>query len=105
MPIEIGDDVMLEQEYVEHLIKTANNVAMKEKEYRNAKVELEVLKAKYILENDWEKLLGKSKVTQKEKDAFVEVETEALKRKVDDLKIQVDYCKRMYEINLLSYKE
>ena len=96
---------MMEQEYVEHLIKTANNIAVKEKEYLTEKRNLEILKAKYILVNDWEKLLGKSKVTQKEKDAYVEVETEELRRKVDDLKLQVEYCKRMYEINLLAYKD
>lgn len=94
---------MMEQEYVEHLIKTANKIAITEKEYLAEKRNLEILKAQYILENDWEKLLGKAKPTQKEKDAYVEIETEALKRKVDDLKLQVEYCKRMYEINKLAY--
>lgn len=96
---------MLEQEFVEHLIKTANNIAIKEKEYLTEKRNLELLKAKYILVNNWEKVLGKPKPTQKEKDAYIEIETEELKRKVDDLKLQVDYCKRMYEINKMAYTD
>ena len=95
----------MEQEFVEHLIKTANNIAVKEKEYLTEKRNLEILNANYILTNDWGSLLGKAKPTQKEKDAFVEIETEALRRKVDDLKLQVEYCKRMYEINKLAYMD
>ena len=93
---------MLDNDIVEHLIRTADKVALKEKEYLAAKQDLELLKAKYILTNDWESLLGKSKPTQKEKDAYIEVETEELKRKVNDLKLQSEYCKRVFEIHMMA---
>ena len=96
---------MLEQEYVEHLIKTANRIAVTEKEYMNAKRDLEIQKAKYNLENNWEEILGKSRPTVAEKESWIAVETDSQRRFVDDLKIQRDYCRRMYEINLLAYKE
>lgn len=94
----------MENEIVEHLIKTADKVAIKEKEYLVAKNNLEMLKAKYILKNDWEKVLGKNKPTQKEKDAFIQVQLEEKINEVNDLKIQSEYCKRVYEINVMAQK-
>ena len=94
----------MEQQYVEHLIKLSNNIAKREKEYLVARNNLEMLKASYILKNDWELTLGKSKVTQKEKDAYVQVELEEKINEVNDLKLQVEYCKRIYEINVMSHK-
>ena len=94
----------MEQEIVEHLIRCADKVAIREKEYLKEKRNLEVLKAQYILENDWENLLGKKKPTVSEKDAFITIALEEQIRKVDDLKLQVEYCKRIYEINIMSEK-
>ena len=96
---------MLEQEYVEHLIKTANNIAITEKEYLKEKRNLEYLKAEYVLLNDWESIIGKKKPTVSEKEAYITRELDEQIRKVDDLKLQVDYCRRMFEINLMAYKE
>ena len=73
---------MLEQEYVEHLIKTANRIAVTEKEYMTAKRDLEVLKSQHILHNDWEKLMGKKKPTVAEKDAYILVQLEEKIKKV-----------------------
>ena len=95
---------MLTQEVTEHLIKCSEKVARREQEYADAKLQLEVLKAQYILENDWATLLGKAKPTQKEKDAYVIIETEEQKRVVDSLKVEVDYCKRIQEIQMMKYK-
>ena len=94
----------MEQEMAEHLIKCSEKVARTEAKYLSAKEDLEILKANYVLENDWEKLLGKSKPTQKEKDSYVLRETEAKKREVDDLKIQVDYCRRIFDIQMAKVK-
>ena len=92
----------MEQEVTEHLIKCAEKVARAEARYVSAKTDLEILKAQYVLENDWEKLLGKKKPTVAEKDAYIVRETEAISRKVSDLKIQRDYCRRIFEIQKMK---
>ena len=95
---------MLDQEITEFLIKTANNVAKSEERYLLAKQELEMEKAKLTCFADWEKLLGKSKPTQKEKDSAVVMMTEDKKREVDDLLCKLNYCKKIFEINMLQNK-
>ena len=95
----------MDNEIVEFLIKTANTVAVREKEYKDAKLEFDLLKSKYQLLNDWEKLLDKKKPTVSEKEAYVKVETEELQRKVNELKIKRDYCRRVFEIHILANKE
>lgn len=96
---------MLENEIVEHLIRTADKVAIREKEYKEAKLELDLLKAKYQLHNDWEKLLGKKKPTVSEKEAYIKVETEELQRQVNELKVKRDYCRKVFEIHMLANRE
>ena len=93
---------MLSQEVTEHLIKCSEKVARVEQKYSNAKLELKLLEAQYILKNDWEEVLGKKKPTQKEKDAFIILSTEEKRREVDELKIKVDYCRRIQEINMVA---
>lgn len=95
----------MNQEMTEHLIKCSQKILKKENEYRKAKQELEILRAKYVLLNDWESLIGKKKPTVIEKQAYIDIETETQKRNVDELKLEVEYCKRIYEINLISYQE
>ena len=94
----------MENEIVEHLIKTADTVAIREKEYKDAKQDLELLKARYILLNDWENLIGKKKPTVQEKDSYIKMETEELERKVNELKIKRDYCRKILEINMMAQK-
>ena len=43
---------MLENEIVEHLIRTADKVAIREAEYKEEKLKLDLLKAEYNLNND-----------------------------------------------------
>ncbi len=93
---------MLDQEITEFLIKCANNVAKSEERYLIAKQELEIEKAKLTCFGDWEKLLGKNKPTQKEKDSAVAMMTEDKKREVDDLYCKLNYCKKIFEINMLQ---
>lgn len=95
---------MLDNDIVEHLIKTADTVAIREVEYKNAKQELEILKAKYILLNDWENLIGKKKPTVQEKDSYIKVQLEEKEREVNELRIKRDYCRRIFEINMLAQK-
>ena len=49
-------------------------------------------------------LLGKKKPTVAEKDAYILRETESMSRKVSDLKIQRDYCRRIFDIQMLKVK-
>lgn len=95
---------MLDNDIVEHLIKTADTVAIREMEYKNAKQELEILKAKYILLNDWENLIGKKKPTVQEKDSYIKVQLEEKEREVNELRIKRDYCRRIFEIHMLAQK-
>lgn len=96
---------MLDNDTVEFLIKTANTVAKKEQKYLVARNNLEMLKASYVLKNDWEKVLDKPKPTQKEKDAFMQVELEEKINAVNKLKVEADYQKRVFEIHMLANKE
>lgn len=90
----------MEQDIVEHLIRTADTVAIREMEYRNAKLELEVLKAQYIMQNDWEKIIGKNRPTVQEKEAYIKIQLEERERRVNELKVKRDYCRRIFEINM-----
>ena len=96
---------MFENDVVEHLIRTADTVAIREMEYKEAKLELDLLKARYQLHNEWEKLLGKKKPTVSEKEAYIKVETEELQRRVNELKIKRDYCRKVFEIHMLANRE
>ena len=61
---------------IKELVKCSEKVKICDEEYLVAKNNLEMLKASYVLKNDWEKVLDKPKPTQKEKDAFMQVELE-----------------------------
>ena len=76
----------MDNEIVEHLIRTADKVAIREAEYKEEKLKLDLLKAEYNLNNDWEQLLGKKKPTVAEKEAFIKKGTEEQQRKVNELK-------------------
>ena len=96
---------MLEKEIVEHLIRTADKVAIREAEYKEEKLKLDLLKAEYNLNNDWEMLLGKKKPTVAEKEAFIKKGTEEQQRKVNELKVKRDYCRRVFEIHMLANRD
>ena len=98
-------DDFKKQEILEHLIKCAEKVARSESEYLTAKHNLEILKAQFILKNDWPEVLGKAKPTQKEKDAFIVIAVEEQQNLVNELKLKADYCRRVYELNVLRQKE
>ena len=92
----------MNQEQTEHLLKLAANVGKSEQRYAKAKYELELLKADHILKNDWESLIGKKKPTVAEKEAFILQHTEEKNREVIDLKVQRDYCRRVFDINMMT---
>lgn len=94
----------MEFEVQEQLVKAAQKVKDCDEEYLIAKSNLEMLKASYVLINDWEKVLNKSKPTQKEKDAFMQVELEEKVNNVNKLKLEAEYQKRVFDINMLIFK-
>lgn len=96
---------MLDNKIVEHLIRTADKVAIREAEYKEAKLHLDILKAEYNLKNDWELLLDKKKPTVDEKKAYVKVALEEKQREVNTLKIRRDYCRRVFEIHMLANRD
>lgn len=89
---------------INELVKYAEKVKSCDEEYLVAKNNLEMLKASYVLKNDWEMVLGKSKPTQKEKDAYMQVELEEKINQVNRLRVEAEYQKRLFEINVLAQK-
>ena len=87
---------------VEFLIKTANTVAIREQEYKDKKLELDLAKADMSLNTNWEEALQKAKPTVAEKESYVKLQTGDLKREVDELKVKRDYCRRVFEIHMLA---
>ena len=94
----------MEQTKLENLLKIEVELSNKEEEFDNCKLELETLEADYQLENNWEKIFGKAKVTQKEKDAFVVKETEARKRNLKRLERETKHLRRMFDIYMADAK-
>jgi len=92
------------QVIIEGLIECADNVAEAEKEYARAYHDLELLKANHIKLNDWEKLLGKKKPTVAEKEAHITLSVEEQQNKVNELKVERDHCRRLFEVNMLCGK-
>lgn len=92
----------MDNEMVEFLIKTANTVAIREQEYKDKKLELDLAKADMSLNTNWEEALQKAKPTVAEKESYVKLQTGDLKREVDELKVKRDYCRRVFEIHMLA---
>lgn len=96
---------MIKGENMEKLMKIAEELKEIENEYSEAKQELGLLKAQHQLLNDWEQVLGKPKPTVSEKEAYIKTATEEQERKVNNLKVQRNFTRRVYEINILALQE
>lgn len=94
----------MDSKKLELLLDLDKQIDAKEEEFDNAKIALGTLEADYVLKNDWEKVLGKSKPTQKEKDNYVVVQTEIKKRNVKKLERELKHLKRLYEIHMADVK-
>ena len=94
----------MDSKKLENLLSLETQITEKEVEYDNTKMELETLEADYILLNDWESLLGKTKPTQKEKDSYITKETELRKRNLKRLERELKHLKRMYDIYMVDAK-
>ena len=94
----------MDEKKLMNLLDLEEQVSAKEEEFDNAKIALETLEADYGLLNNWEKIFGKSKVTQKEKDNYVVKETELKKRNVKKLERELKHLKRLYDIYMADAK-
>lgn len=88
----------------ENLLNLVDEIFDIEKEYDESRLELELLKADYILLNDWQKILGKAKPTQKEKDAYVEQQLETKTRNVKKLARELKHKKMLYDVYIVDAK-
>ena len=95
----------MDNEIQKQLIEMARNVADSKVKYKDSKISLDIRKAKLNLDTNWEEVLGKSKPTVAEKESWIKIETEGQARNVADLKVSRDYCRRVFEINMLANKE
>lgn len=94
----------MEEAKLQNLLKIETQITELEQEYDNEKIALETLEASYILKNDWEKVLGKAKPTQKEKDNYVVQQTEMKKRNLKKLERELKHSKRIFDIYMTDAK-
>lgn len=94
----------MEEAKLQNLLKIESQISVLEEKYDNEKIALETLEASYILKNDWEKVLGKAKPTQKEKDNYVVQQTEIRKRNLKRLERELKHSKRMFDIYMADVK-
>lgn len=94
----------MDNEKLQNLLNIETQISDLEEQYDNEKIGLETLEADYILKNDWEKVLGKPKPTQKEKDNYVIQQTEIRKRNLKKLERKLKHMKRLYDIYMADAK-
>ena len=94
----------MEETKLQNLLKIETKISELEEKYDNEKIDLETLEASYILKNDWEKVLGKAKPTQKEKDNYVVQQTELKKRNLKKLERELKHLKRIFDIYMADAK-
>ena len=68
------------------------------------KLRYKELEADLLLNTQFEEVLGKSKPTVAEKDAYVLLQLKDLKEEVDQLQARVDDLKRRYEIEKINIR-
>lgn len=94
----------MDNKKLQNLLNIETQISDLEEQYDNEKIGLETLEADYILKNDWEKVLGKPKPTQKEKDNYVVQQTEIKKRNLKKLERELKHMKRLYDIYMADAK-
>lgn len=72
--------------------------------YSVKKIEYKKQESKLMLETDFEEALGKKRPTVAEKEAYVFLQLEELKKEYDDTYYELENAKRDYEIKKLELK-
>ena len=72
--------------------------------YSVKKIEYKKEEAKLMLETDFEEVLGKKRPTVGEKEAYIFLQLEELKKELDDCYYELEAARRGYEIKKLETK-
>ena len=72
--------------------------------YSVKKLDLKKKEADLLLNTNFEEVLGKSRPTVGDKEAYILLETEGLKHEVDEAYYELEAVKRGYEIKVLEAK-
>ena len=89
---------------IEDLYKINQEIVTTSLEYSVRKMELKKKEAELLLKTNFEEVLGKSRPTVGDKEAYITLQTEELKHKVDEAEMNLDGLKRSFIIKNLKQK-
>ena len=89
---------------IQHLKSINEQLVDAQLDYSVKKLLYKEKEAKLLLETDFEEVLGKSRPTVGDKEAYILLETEGLKHEVDEAYYELEAVKRGYEIKVLEAK-
>ena len=89
---------------IEDLYEINQKIVATHLDYSVRKMQLKKEEAKLLLETNFEEVLGKSRPTVGDKEAYITLQTEELKHKVDEAEMNLDGLKRLYSIKKLEAK-
>lgn len=89
---------------IEDLYKINQEIVSTALEYSVRKMQLKKKEAELLLNTNFEEVLGKSRPTVGDKEAYITIQTEELKHKVDEAEMNLDGLKRLFSIKKLEAK-
>ena len=89
---------------IEDLYKINQEIVSTSLDYSIRKMDLKKKEAELQLNTNFEEVLGKSRPTVADKEAYITLQTEDLKHKVDEAENNLDGLKRLYIIKKLEAK-
>ena len=89
---------------IEDLYKINQDIVSTSLDYSIKKMDLKKKEADLLLKTNFEEVLGKSRPTVGDKEAYITLQTEELKLKVDEAEMNLDGLKRLYSIKKLEAK-
>ena len=89
---------------IEDLYKINQEIISTSLDYSIRKMDLKKKEAELQLNTNFEEVLGKSRPTVADKEAYITLQTEDLKHKVDEAENNLDGLKRLYIIKKLEAK-
>ena len=89
---------------IQHLKSINEQLVDAQLDYSVKKLLYKEKEAKLLLETDFEEVLGKKRPTVAEKEAYVFLQLEELKKEYDDCYYELEEAKRDYEIKKMELK-
>lgn len=89
---------------IEDLYDINRKIVSTSLDYNIRKMELKKKEAELLLNTNFEEVLGKSRPTVGDKEAYITLQTEELKHKVDEAEMNLDGLKRLFIIKKLEAK-